>query len=109
MLKKSRLRIAMQKSGKLSNESQQLLEKCGIKINLQQQRLLAFSDNMPIDIMLVRDDDIPGLVLDCVVYIGLLGKNVLDEELLTRRVQGEDPMDLRDMINRWTGLHGDTA
>lgn len=81
----------MQKSGKLSKESQQLLSQCGIKINLQQQRLLAFAENMQIDIMRVRDDDIPGLVLDGVVDIGILGKNVLDEELLTRRVQGEDP------------------
>ncbi|TCW00187.1 ATP phosphoribosyltransferase [Biostraticola tofi] len=91
MQDKSRLRIAMQKSGRLSKESQQLLERCGIKINLQQQRLLAFAENMPIDIMRVRDDDIPGLVMDGVVDIGIIGENVLEEELLNRRAQGEDP------------------
>ncbi|RLR17840.1 ATP phosphoribosyltransferase, partial [Sodalis-like symbiont of Bactericera trigonica] len=91
MLDRSRLRIAMQKSGRLSKESQQLLEQCGIKINLQQQRLLAFAENMPIDIMRVRDDDIPGLVMDGVVDLGIIGENVLEEELLTRRAQGEDP------------------
>ncbi|PLK58212.1 ATP phosphoribosyltransferase [Candidatus Palibaumannia cicadellinicola] len=91
MLDKSRLRIAMQKSGRLSKESQQLLEQCGIKIHLQQQRLLAFAENMPIDIMRVRDDDIPGLVLDSVVDLGIIGENVLEEELLARRAQGEDP------------------
>ncbi|WP_413738052.1 ATP phosphoribosyltransferase [Sodalis sp. RH21] len=91
MLDKSRLRIAMQKSGRLSKESQQLLEHCGIKINLQQQRLLAFAENMPIDIMRVRDDDIPGLVMDGVVDLGIIGENVLEEELLNRRAQGEDP------------------
>lgn len=91
MLDKTRLRIAMQKSGRLSKESPQLLEQCGIKINLQQQRLLAFAENMPIDIMRVRDDDIPGLVMDGVVDLGIIGENVLEEELLTRRAQGEDP------------------
>lgn len=63
MLDKTRLRIAMQKSGRLSDESQELLSRCGIKINLQQQRLIAFAENMPIDILRVRDDDIPGLVM----------------------------------------------
>ncbi|MGL5386979.1 MAG: ATP phosphoribosyltransferase [Serratia sp. (in: enterobacteria)] len=91
MLDKTRLRIAMQKSGRLSDESQELLARCGIKINLQQQRLIAFAENMPIDILRVRDDDIPGLVMDGVVDLGIIGENVLEEELLNRRAQGEDP------------------
>lgn len=91
MLDKSRLRIAMQKSGRLSDESQELLARCGIKINLQQQRLIAFAENMPIDILRVRDDDIPGLVMDGVVDLGIIGENVLEEELLDRRAQGQDP------------------
>lgn len=91
MLDKSRLRIAMQKSGRLSDDSRELLARCGIKINLQQQRLIAFAENMPIDILRVRDDDIPGLVMDGVVDLGIIGENVLEEELLDRRAQGEDP------------------
>jgi len=91
MLDKTRLRIAMQKSGRLSEDSQELLARCGIKINLQQQRLIAFAENMPIDILRVRDDDIPGLVMDGVVDLGIIGENVLEEELLSRRAQGEDP------------------
>lgn len=91
MSDKSRLRIAMQKSGRLSKESQQLLEQCGIKMNLQQQRLLAFAENMTIDIMRVRDDDIPGLIMDGVVDLGIIGENVLEEALLTRRSQGDNP------------------
>ncbi|WP_114193620.1 ATP phosphoribosyltransferase [Edaphovirga cremea] len=91
MLDKTRLRIAMQKSGRLSDESQELLARCGIKINLQEQRLIAFAENMPIDILRVRDDDIPGLVMDGVVDLGIIGENVLEEELLSRRAQGEDP------------------
>ena len=91
MLDKTRLRIAMQKSGRLSDESRELLARCGIKINLQQQRLIAFAENMPIDILRVRDDDIPGTVMDGVVDLGIIGENVLEEELLSRRAQGEDP------------------
>ncbi len=89
MLDNSRLRIAMQKSGRLSDDSRELLARCGIKINLQQQRLIAFAENMPIDILRVRDDDIPGLVMDGVVDLGIIGENVLEEELLTRRAQGK--------------------
>lgn len=91
MLDKTRLRIAMQKSGRLSEDSQALLARCGIKINLHQPRLIAFAENMPIDILRVRDDDIPGLVMDGVVDLGIIGENVLEEELLSRRAQGEDP------------------
>ncbi|AKC60614.1 ATP phosphoribosyltransferase [Blochmannia endosymbiont of Camponotus (Colobopsis) obliquus] len=91
MSDRSRLRIAIQKSGRLSKESQELLEQCGIKINLQQQRLLAFAENMTIDIMRVRDDDIPGLVIDGVVDLGIIGENVLEEELLNRQAQGNNP------------------
>ena len=91
MLDNTRLRIAMQKSGLLSDDSRELLARCGIKINLHTQRLIALAENMPIDILRVRDDDIPGLVMDGVVDLGIIGENVLEEELLNRRAQGEDP------------------
>lgn len=87
MLDNSRLRIAIQKSGRLSDDSRELLARCGIKINLHTQRLIALAENMPIDILRVRDDDIPGLVMDGVVDLGIIGENVLEEELLTRRAQ----------------------
>ncbi len=90
MLDKTRLRLAMQKLGRLSEGSQELLARCSIKINLQQQRLIAFAENMPIDILRVRDDDILGLVMDVVVDLGIIDENVLEEELLNRRAQGED-------------------
>lgn len=86
---KKRLRIAMQKSGRLSQESQALLKQCGVKINLQEQRLIAYAENMPIDILRVRDDDIPGLVFDGVVDLGIVGENVLEEEELARQASGE--------------------
>ncbi|HDR1576266.1 TPA: ATP phosphoribosyltransferase [Pasteurella multocida] len=88
-MESKRLRIAMQKSGRLSQESQALLKQCGVKINLQEQRLIAYAENMPIDILRVRDDDIPGLVFDGVVDLGIIGENVLEEEELTRQAAGE--------------------
>ncbi|MBE2895943.1 ATP phosphoribosyltransferase [Pasteurellaceae bacterium HPA106] len=90
MSEKKRLRIAMQKSGRLSRDSQELLKRCGVKINLNEQRLIAYAENMPIDILRVRDDDIPGLVFDGVVDLGIIGENVLEEEELTRLSAGED-------------------
>jgi hypothetical protein len=44
---------------------------------------------MPIDILRVRDDDIPGLVMDGVVDLGIIGENVLEEELLSRRARAK--------------------
>ncbi|OXY83757.1 ATP phosphoribosyltransferase [Oceanimonas doudoroffii] len=86
---KTRLRIAIQKSGRLSKECQQLLKGCGVKLNLREQRLIAHAENMPIDLLLVRDDDIPGLVMDGVVDLGVVGENVLEETLMDRQAQGE--------------------
>ncbi len=83
-----RLRIAMQKSGRLSQDSQDLLKSCGFKINLREDRLIAHVENMPIDILRVRDDDIPGLVMDKVVDLGIVGENVLEETMLERQSMG---------------------
>ena len=84
-----RLRIAIQKKGRLSDDTVKLLKACGIKVNLNTQRLIAHSDNMPIDILRVRDDDIPGLVMDGVVDLGFIGQNVLEEESMMRKVANE--------------------
>lgn len=88
MFNKNRLRLAIQKSGRLSQDSQKLLKCCGIKINLQKSSLIAFAENMPIDIMLVRDDDIPGLIMDGVVELGIVGANVVEEACLERKFLG---------------------
>ncbi|ANZ22340.1 ATP phosphoribosyltransferase [Buchnera aphidicola (Diuraphis noxia)] len=90
MFNNNRIRIAMQKTGRLSSDSIKLLTSCGIKINLKQQKLIAFAENMPIDAMLVRDDDIPGLVMDGVVDLGIVGENVLEEERLNRISQNSE-------------------
>ncbi|WP_105258699.1 MULTISPECIES: ATP phosphoribosyltransferase [unclassified Pseudoalteromonas] len=75
----NRLRIAIQKSGRLSKDCQELLKQLGIKLNLREQRLIAHATNMPIDVLRVRDDDIPGLVMDGVCDLGIVGENVLEE------------------------------
>ncbi|MGO1246824.1 MAG: ATP phosphoribosyltransferase [Oceanisphaera sp.] len=85
----TRLRIAIQKSGRLSKECQKMLKGCGVKLNLREQRLIAHAENMPIDLLLVRDDDIPGLVMDGVVDLGVVGENVLEETVMERQAQGE--------------------
>lgn len=85
----NRLRIALQKKGRLSKDCGELLKQCGVKINWNEQRLIAYSENMPIEILRVRDDDIPGLVFDGVVDLGIIGENVLEEEELGRLTSGE--------------------
>ncbi|MDN3682370.1 ATP phosphoribosyltransferase [Vibrio tapetis subsp. quintayensis] len=84
-----RLRIAIQKKGRLSKECQDLLKKCGAKFNIMGERLVVHSENMPIDLLLVRDDDIPGLVMDGVVDLGFIGENELEEVRLERLSLGE--------------------
>ncbi|GAB1065615.1 MAG: ATP phosphoribosyltransferase [Shewanella algae] len=85
----NRLRIAIQKSDRLSKESQQLLKNCCVKFTVNEQRLIAHADNMPLDLLRVRDDDIPGLVMDGVVDLGIIGENVLEEEQIERQTLGK--------------------
>ncbi|WP_413111361.1 ATP phosphoribosyltransferase [Thaumasiovibrio sp. DFM-14] len=84
-----RLRIAIQKKGRLAKECQELLKRCGVKINMVGERLIVHAENMPIDLLLVRDDDIPGLIMDGVVDLGVIGENELEEVALERLAQGE--------------------
>lgn len=88
MTTEKRLRIAMQKSGRLSDDTQALLKRCGLKLNVSDRRLLAHVANMPIDIMRVRSSDIPGLVMDGVCDLGIVGDNTLEEEELSRALIG---------------------
>ncbi|BBI01097.1 ATP phosphoribosyltransferase [Buchnera aphidicola (Nipponaphis monzeni)] len=90
MQNNNRLRIVIQKSGRLSTDSKQLLIQSGMKIDLEDKRLITFSENMPIDVMCVRDDDIPGLIMDGIIDLGIVGENVLKEELLKRQSKLED-------------------
>ncbi|MCD9513805.1 ATP phosphoribosyltransferase [Photobacterium carnosum] len=84
-----RLRIAIQKKGRLSKECQDLLKRCGVKFNMVGERLVVHAENMPIDLLLVRDDDIPGLIMDGVVDLGVIGENELEEVSLERSARHE--------------------
>ena len=89
MQTQNRLKIALQKKGRLSQDCSALLKQCGVKINWNEQRLIAYSENLPIEILRVRDDDIPGLIFDGVADLGIIGENVLEEEELGRLAAGE--------------------
>lgn len=75
-----KLRIAIQKSGRLYEDSVQLLKECGIDLRNVKDRLKTESDNFPLEIFFLRDDDIPQYVEDGVADIGIVGENVLYEK-----------------------------
>lgn len=77
-----RVKIAVQKSGRLTDHSLDLLERCGIKFSKSKDQLFCYGENMPVDLLLVRDDDIPGLVSDDICDLGIVGLNVLEEKRL---------------------------
>ncbi len=79
----SRLRIAIQKSGRLNSDSLDLLSRCGLKIRAKHNTLFCHGENLPIDVLFVRDDDIPTLVVDDVCDLGIVGENVLFEKTQT--------------------------
>ncbi len=75
----STLKLAIQKSGRLSDSSKALLKECGISIQNGKNQLLAPAVNFPMEILYLRDDDIPQYVEDGVADIGILGENVVQE------------------------------
>lgn len=74
------LRIAIQKSGRLSDESMKLIRECGIKVNNGKGKLKSASTNFPLEILFLRDDDIPGYIEDNVADIGIVGLNLVKEK-----------------------------
>lgn len=74
------LRIAIQKSGRLSQESLDLIKECNIKVNNGKGKLKSDATNFPMEILFLRDDDIPGYVADRVADIGIAGLNVVEEK-----------------------------
>ncbi|MBK7310578.1 MAG: ATP phosphoribosyltransferase [Sphingobacteriaceae bacterium] len=75
-----KLKIAIQKSGRLSEESIRLLKDCGIDISNGLNKLKAEAANFPLEVFFLRDDDIPQYVEDGVADIGIVGENVLLEK-----------------------------
>ena len=74
-----RLHLALQKSGRLSELSRELLRDAGLRLQNGKNDLTARVDNFPMDLMFVRDDDIPTFVADGVCEFGVVGRNVLEE------------------------------
>jgi len=78
----TRLKLAVQKSGRLTDPSLDLLARCGLKLSRGKDQLVGYGENMPLDVLFVRDDDIPDLVQEDVCDLGLVGLNVLEEKRL---------------------------
>lgn len=76
----SELKIAIQKTGRLSENSRKLLEECGINISNGANVLKSRADNFPIEVLYLRDDDIPQYVEQQVADIGILGENMVLEK-----------------------------
>lgn len=76
---RTRLHIALQKSGRLSEASRELLRDAGFRIQSGKNSLTARVENFPAELMFVRDDDIPTFVSDGVCECGIVGQNVLEE------------------------------
>jgi ATP phosphoribosyltransferase len=82
---KNRLTIAIQKKGRLFDQSKDLIKKSGINFSTKGDNLLAKSNNLPIDILFVRSDDIPSLVSNGDADLAIVGENVLIEKSLFKR------------------------
>ena len=87
-----RIRIAVQKTGRLTDHSLDLLERCGLKITRGKDQLICYGENMPIDLLLVRDDDIPGLVSDDICDLGIVGLNIVEEKRQTLQNGGGEAL-----------------
>lgn len=74
------LRIALQKSGRLSEASLKLIKECGISFTNGTGKLKTVADNFPAELLFLRDDDIPRYVADGVADIGIVGENVVVED-----------------------------
>jgi ATP phosphoribosyltransferase len=88
----ARLKLAVQKSGRLTDNSLDLLGRCGLKYSRARDQLVCFGENMPLDVLLVRDDDIPDLVQEDVCDMGIVGLNVVEEKRLAFSALGVDPL-----------------
>jgi len=86
-----RIKVAVQKSGRLTDNSLHLMETCGLIYSRGRDQLICFGENMPVDVLLVRDDDIPELVAEGICDLGIVGMNVFREKT-------SDDMDLAPVM-----------
>ena len=85
----SRLRVAIQKSGRLSEKSLDILKSCGLSFARSKDKLFWYGRDFPVDVLLVRDDDIPRMLLDGVCELGIVGENIASEVMLARNGETE--------------------
>ena len=85
----ARLKIAVQKSGRLTENSLDLLVRCGLKYSRGKDQLMCYGENMPLDVLFVRDDDIPDLVAEDICDLGIVGYNVIEERRQALEARGE--------------------
>lgn len=78
-MREKKLKIAIQKSGRLSEDSVRLLKRCDVSFDNGSGKLRSVARNFPIEILFLRDDDIPQYVEDSVADIGIVGENILAE------------------------------
>lgn len=83
-----RVRLAVQKSGRLAESCFDIFQRCGLKMRRSRDSLFARLSGLPIDLLLVRDDDIPGFVAEGVADLGIVGQNVFEEFCLDDEDQG---------------------
>lgn len=88
---RDRLRIAIQKSGRLSEPALAMLAAAGLSWQESRDKLFFYGESLPVDLLLVRDDDIPGLIADGVCDLGMVGRNVLAEQMHERAARGQPP------------------
>ena len=74
------IKIAVQKSGRLHDDSLQLLKECGIRIDNRKDQLKAASSNFPMEILYLRNSDIPKYVENGVAHLGIIGENLMAEK-----------------------------
>lgn len=92
LVDRTRLHIALQRSGRLSDLSRDLLREAGLRIEAGKNSLTARAANFPADLMFVRDDDIPTFVSDGACEFGVVGRNVLEEFALGQAEPGFDSL-----------------
>lgn len=88
MIARNRLRIAAQKSGRLADPARDLLARSGLAFRQSRDRLFCFGETFAIDLLLVRDDDIPGLISQGACDLGIVGRNVAAEQSLSASAAG---------------------
>jgi len=91
----NRIRIAIQRSGRLSERSLELLQNCGLRFARSKDKLYWYGQDFPVDLLLVRDDDIPRILLDGVCDLGIVGQNIALEVM--RENGGKELEELRSL------------